>query len=793
MPAIRAKSASVVSMPPRERRLAKRRARAAKLGLGLPPSVAGHSPNKTTRKEAKGPVPLTLAATRERRAGANRAYLVRPDGIHIKRVEHRPAPEPVPHVPYLPGQEDIPHSDDESNESNNFDHTIPNASIAAEHHILDHTFDVADEADDLLDYDAEGEDDDEHADTNMDMDINGFSISGGLDRSNSSSWYCPSPNQPVDLLANASKDDIQALFSGFNSLRFDKEAASLGQTDYFPADFSAFDPPVLHIWNNADGGSGIRSQAYGAQEPLAAHQVNTNATTNNSCTPGSLEIPPLPAPNSALPHPPLPPLRRVPTPAPWIMTPEVEFPTPLQPSSIIHVPCSQPTPLPSVRQATPRASASRAGTPVGRSIPSRRSWVSARPRPQTSTSKRASRIRGEAQPLVSHRPPLSPSLASPANFDPFLTESDNEDGNSDGESDSNVPRASTPVELGDTDIGLTESSVLPAHLTQPQCRAARWINLRTPRPAPRSVGQNPPNVPTHLELRANAQEHYAAIRHKTRVRGPIPTGQPSNGHGPLRSFELTDDQRMVMGPMEHHVYKDIVCINPWPRDRDAFLEDAHVYSVQMTGKDGAEIYTQRFMDTVYSKMSANRGETLAKIEVLVQQELAISAVNKPEINMYLDKHNFLYPTIDRDEHQKFRVHIIGSALLVILFECGKQLGLVFMEEFNQPDDARKCADWHGRARDRTARSRGIPPGLIAYTATQIHWALLKLQKGGAVHFQEIQFRAVWTQYLRALLKLKHLGELRMDLLELVRNRYVENWPGAEQDNDDDEEDSYPAW
>ncbi|QRW10716.1 hypothetical protein RhiLY_09715 [Ceratobasidium sp. AG-Ba] len=253
-----------------------------------------------------------------------------------------------------------------------------------------------------------------------------------------------------------------------------------------------------------------------------------------------------------------------------------------------------------------------------------------------------------------------------------------------------------------------------------------------------------------------------------------------------------------MGPMEYHVYKDLVCINPWPQDRDSFLEDAKDYSAQIMGINGPEVFTRRFMDTVYSRMPANRGETLAKIETMVQYELAVSPVEKPEIDMYLHKHNFLYPTVNRDENQKFRVHIIGSAVLIILFECGKQLGRVFMEEFNRPDDPRKCADWHSKVRDRTARGKGIPPGLIAYAATQIHWALLKLRKGGNVHFQEIQFRAVWAQYLREVLKLKHLGQLRMELLELVHklsiNRYVEYWPGAEpSETDEEDDDSYSAW
>lgn len=103
MPPVRAES-STVSLPPRERRLGKQRAKAIK--LGLPPLVSTKSPTKKTRKDAQKSAP-TLASTRVRRAGAmDVAYLNRPDGFHIKRVVRRPpTPRPAPPVPYLSGQD----------------------------------------------------------------------------------------------------------------------------------------------------------------------------------------------------------------------------------------------------------------------------------------------------------------------------------------------------------------------------------------------------------------------------------------------------------------------------------------------------------------------------------------------------------------------------------------------------------------------------------------------------------------------------------------------------------------
>jgi hypothetical protein len=97
MPPLRAEL-STVSVPPRERILAKRRAMAIKNGLPLGPSADG------ARQTANVPVP-TLASTRERREAADVAYLSRPDGYHIKRVVRRPATPQPPPVPYLMGQD----------------------------------------------------------------------------------------------------------------------------------------------------------------------------------------------------------------------------------------------------------------------------------------------------------------------------------------------------------------------------------------------------------------------------------------------------------------------------------------------------------------------------------------------------------------------------------------------------------------------------------------------------------------------------------------------------------------
>lgn len=100
MSPLRAES-STVSLAPRERRAAKRRAKAIRQGQPI-----SHTSTNGVKKLAKAPAP-TLATTRKRRAAAlNIAYIDRPDGYHIKQVVRRLAtPDHAPPIPYLRGQE----------------------------------------------------------------------------------------------------------------------------------------------------------------------------------------------------------------------------------------------------------------------------------------------------------------------------------------------------------------------------------------------------------------------------------------------------------------------------------------------------------------------------------------------------------------------------------------------------------------------------------------------------------------------------------------------------------------
>ncbi|KAG9081065.1 hypothetical protein FRC07_014675, partial [Ceratobasidium sp. 392] len=131
-----------------------------------------------------------------------------------------------------------------------------------------------------------------------------------------------------DLLANASEEDIKALFSGFDSLRFDEESISLGG-DSFAGDFghfSSYEPTGVQGWNNVNGGFESEPQL-SIQLPNTLETLNMrhiSATVDHLCTRDSSH----PSATNFPPHPPLQPLRRIPTPAPWVSVPEPHIPAP---------------------------------------------------------------------------------------------------------------------------------------------------------------------------------------------------------------------------------------------------------------------------------------------------------------------------------------------------------------------------------------------------------------------------------------------------------------------------------
>ncbi|KAF8593169.1 hypothetical protein BDV93DRAFT_612324 [Ceratobasidium sp. AG-I] len=326
---------------------------------------------------------------------------------------------------------------------------------------------------------------------------------------------------------------------------------------------------------------------------------------------------------------------------------------------------------------------------------------------------------------------------------------------------------------------------LPMPVTQARSRAARYFNVRV---LPRHATQDPPRIPTISELQLHVARVYSQIRQRSRNRQATATESTRSRSKILSSGELTDNQRDVISQMEFHVLKDVLWVNPWPERsvRQGYLLDAQQYASGLTGVIGSDVFSVELLSTVWYRMSNDRGNSLARIECMMENEFGIATSDKQMLFKLMDKDGFLFPTDKQEPSSYFCVGALGSALEIILFKSAKQIGVVFMEEFCRPDSP---ADWHKKLRDQTA-CEGISPGLLAFAATQMYWALEGLYMGTARKFEEQHYRGVWDRYFRALIKLPHLGRLRIDMLDRMKEYYVAHWPGEEPDED---EESFPAW
>ncbi|KAG9082133.1 hypothetical protein FRC06_005203 [Ceratobasidium sp. 370] len=246
-----------------------------------------------------------------------------------------------------------------------------------------------------------------------------------------------------------------------------------------------------------------------------------------------------------------------------------------------------------------------------------------------------------------------------------------------------------------------------------------------------------------------------------------------------------------MPAMQYHVLGNIACTNPWPdpERRTAYLSDAQTYATMLTGVSGDDVFTPKFLNTVLYRASTDRANSLEQIQFMIKHEFGVTSADKDSLYRLMSKDLFLYPSIDQNPSEYFCTHALGSALEIILFQCSKNLGLVFMEDLCKPDDADKCAHWHRKLRDRGARE-GVPPGLLAFAASQMYWALEKMYLGGKLQFDEQHYRKIWDRYFRVLIKLPHLSWLRVDMLERLKDYYTTHWPAEEPDEDDE---SFPAW
>ncbi|KAG9100288.1 hypothetical protein FRC06_004317 [Ceratobasidium sp. 370] len=246
--------------------------------------------------------------------------------------------------------------------------------------------------------------------------------------------------------------------------------------------------------------------------------------------------------------------------------------------------------------------------------------------------------------------------ASDEDFRALFSSLDNFPANSPSE----FPGSFPPDNFAASTLGLDTNAQGPGYFG----RYFQNVRLLACRPA-----CGPLRVPTVLELQTNAAGVYKLTRWRNRKQLPTTT-ESARSWNILSSAALTPDQRTVMSRMEYHVTKDVMFDQPWPGSdlRKVYLSAAADYTTRHTGVGGDGVFTEKFLDMVFSKAPGNRSNPLAKIAFMVEHEFDIEAGGKWVIYGLMDKDQFLYPNVERNPSEYFCVGVLGSTLEIMLFK-----------------------------------------------------------------------------------------------------------------------------
>ncbi|KAF8594434.1 hypothetical protein BDV93DRAFT_565439 [Ceratobasidium sp. AG-I] len=291
-------------------------------------------------------------------------------------------------------------------------------------------------------------------------------------------------------------------------------------------------------------------------------------------------------------------------------------------------------------------------------------------------------------------------------------------------------------------------------------------------------------TPQKKLLRANIAAHYA-VNHGRRQQVPSAQAQPTEENQPAdtagsKQLGFSSAQLLVISPMRKYIAFYLITRTAWPASYDSVLDKALVYaqSIPHSRQQGEIEMDIPFRRYLRNKSSAVRGELVEEVLADVRTLYNVSPSTIERIDKLIENDRFLYAGEDAVSLKKrgFCGHpALTEAICAILFEHPANLGTLFMSELCQEDTPRK---WHKKLKDRTA-TKGISIGLIAFAAIAILHMLECIRdrtpSGRKPYkFEQTRYDQTWTRYRKMLVGYRYLGDLRLECLTAVKERYNRN-------------------
>ncbi|KAG9081677.1 hypothetical protein FS749_007469 [Ceratobasidium sp. UAMH 11750] len=266
-------------------------------------------------------------------------------------------------------------------------------------------------------------------------------------------------------------------------------------------------------------------------------------------------------------------------------------------------------------------------------------------------------------------------------------------------------------------------------------------------------------VPAVQDIKRKVIEHYKLTSRNRRDRH-IPTDTPLLANGLPRVRSLQEEEKKFRMLIEYFLLYQMVNTQAWLTDPAATLDKAMEYGEELMGKPRQDIIvTAGFEALVLSKLSNLRSDALRNVCNTVSRALDVYSGDEEKTTMLMTSDIFIYRDLNKTRDQMFRAD-------VILELCTR----------DSPSERAFLESLYGNIRDRTA-TQGLPVAAIAFAATMVYFVLDKFNR----HVQHLRFddqgyKQHWQRFMRNLVALPHLGALRKDLLLRIKQEHLRHWP-----------------